>query len=536
VTADLGKRAAATDGDLARTAPDAGPSAGAETAGPVLRVDSISRNFGAFQAVRDVSLEVRLGEVVGLIGENGAGKSTLLNIISGTDRQSSGQVYIRGDQVNFRNYHDAAVHGVFRVFQELALVPNLTVWENFFLGHESAFVTAGIVNRRAAIRRAEEILARFDHGWIDVKRPVSAYPFAVQQLLELLKAFALAELLGHDSPVILLDEPTAALGLHELEFLRDTVHQIKQHSAVVFVSHRLAELLEWSDRIVVLKDGEVVGGGNAADMSETELHYLMVGRERDKAFYRESRQSEPSVDVLLKVEELSDGDAFADVSLEVRAGEVTGVAGVLGSGKSELGRAIFGAHPVQSGVVRYGADLPTVSLDTRRLVASGVGYVPPERKIDGFFDTFSVGKNLSFGQIVARRRSVLSLSEERRTIRRYIDLLRVRTPSTQASILALSGGNQQKVVLGRWLAAGVRLLILDNPTRGVDAGAKEEIYDLIRDLTDDGVAVLLISDDLLEVIGLSHHVLVMKEGRVVDDLRASVDDKPSEELLISRMV
>lgn len=504
-------------------------------AAPLLEVRGISRNFGPVQALDSVSFTVNRGEVLGLIGENGAGKSTVLNIISGTDVASAGEVLVRGKVVNFRDYHEATQNGVFRIFQELALVPNMTVWENLFLSHEKSFVTAGFIRRNAAIKRAQELLDRFDHGWIDAKAKVESYPFAVRQVLEVLKAFALAELLGHAEPIILLDEPTAALASDEIDFLKNLLFRIRDHSAVVFVSHRLTELLEWSDRVVVFKDGRVVHAEAAAGLTEQSLHLVMVGRERDQQFYREHRQRTPENDIVLQLTDLGRTGDFADIDLTVRRGEIVGVAGVLGSGKSELGQAVFGAAPADSGTMSYlGKDVPS---PTPMLMArSRVGYVTPERKDDGLLDTFSVAGNISFARIATQKSPFLDLGRERKQGRDYIKELRIKTPSGSTPVLNLSGGNQQKVILARWLARGVDLLILDNPTRGVDAGAKSEIYEIIRDLTDQGIAILLISDDLLEVIGLSNQITVMKDGRAVRSIPAPVDRKPHETDLVAAMV
>jgi len=499
----------------------------------LLDVDGVTRTFGPVTALSGVSLSVHRGEIVGLIGENGAGKSTLLNIISGTDRADSGIVTVRGSRAAFHDYHEATRHGVFRIFQELALVPTMTVWENFSLSHEKHFTTAGVISRRAGIRRTRELLERFDHGWIDPTRSVESYPFAVRQILEILKAFSLAELLGHDEPIILLDEPTAALAADEIEFLRTLLMKVKERSAVVFVSHRLSELLEWSDRVVVFKDGAVVSDGPAAALTEHELHYLMVGRERDQEFYREGRQGVPSDRPVLELRGFGDGASFRNLDLSIASGEILGVAGVLGSGKSELGRTLFGAGHAAGGEVTYRGETQRAAGLPR---GARVGYVPPERKDDGLLDTFSVAKNISFARIVHQRGPLLDLGDERKEARRYIDALRIRTHSERTSIMHLSGGNQQKAVIARWLARGVDLLILDNPTRGVDAGAKEEIYEIIRDLTSDGVAVLLISDDLLEVIGLAHRVVVMKDGEIVRELASPVDAKPTEADLVAMMV
>ena len=514
---------------------DSGPADSLQTP-PLLEVRDIARSFGTVRALAGVSFAVRKGEVLGLIGENGAGKSTVLNIISGTDNGGTGEVLVRGKKVNFASYHQATEAGVFRIFQELALVPNMTVWENLFLSHERHFTSGGLIRRRSAIRRARELLDRFDHGWIDPLAKVESYPFAVRQVIEVLKAFALADLLGHAEPIVLLDEPTAALASDEIHFLHDLLVKVRDQSAVVFVSHRLSELLDWSDRIVVFKDGRMITEEPAASLTEEKLHFLMVGRERDDQFYKEHRQREPeSDDPALELIELSDGSSFRDVSLTVRRGEILGVAGVLGSGKTELGRAVFGANRITSGTMRHWGKTvenltPTVAARNR------VGYVSPERKEDGLLDTFSVAENISFARIATQKGPLLSLGREKTEARHYIQAMRIKTPSPNELVVNLSGGNQQKAILARWLARGVDLLVLDNPTRGVDAGAKEEIYDIIRGLTDDGVAVLLISDDLLEVIGLSNRIVVMKDGAPARQIDAPVNAKPHETDLVAAMV
>ena len=525
------------DSDTNSPAVNASPeTAGTGYAGPLLEVRDIARSFGPVRALAGVSFAVSKGEILGLIGENGAGKSTVLNIISGTDTGGTGEVLVRGKPVNFSNYHEATKAGVFRIFQELALVPNMTVWENLFLSHEKHFTSGGLIRRRSAIRRARELLRRFDHSWIDPMEKVENYPFAVRQVIEVLKAFALADLLGHDEPIVLLDEPTAALASDEIHFLQDLLVKAKDQSAVVFVSHRLSELLDWSDRIIVFKDGRMITEKPAAELTEAALHFLMVGRERDDQFYKEDRQREPEDnEPTLELTGVSDGATFRDVDLTVRRGEIVGIAGVLGSGKSELGRAIFGALPIVSGTMRYQGK-PIESQTPANAAKNRIGYVSPERKDDGLLDTFTVAQNISFARIATQKGPLLNLGRERSQGREFVKSMRIKTPTPNEMILNLSGGNQQKAILARWLARGVDLLILDNPTRGVDAGAKEEIYEIIRGLTDDGVAVLLISDDLLEVIGLSNRIVVMKDGAPARQVSAAVTAKPHETDLVAAMV
>jgi ribose transport system ATP-binding protein len=504
----------------------------------LLIAEGVGKSYAGIPALADVTVEVRDREVLGVVGENGAGKSTLLNILSGVISPDTGRVLVQGNEVSLRSYRDANAHGIFRVFQELALVPNVPVYENLFLTHERHFSKFGVLNRSAMKRRASAFLEEFDHSWIDPTRETGSYSFSVRQILEIIKSFALAELLGTKSPVLLLDEPTAGLLADETEFFFKVVAQAKKKTGIVYVGHRLSELLELSDRVLVIKDGRTVGGGNAADLSEQELHQMMVGRTVSELLYHEDRQKQPTSDVpLLEVKGLSQPRAFQDVSLEVRPGEIVGVAGVIGSGKSELGRAIFGAQSdVRGDVLVSGKSLARrISSSTR----AGIGYVPQDRAAEGALLPQAVSWNISLARISARgggRAAALNIPRERKEATRFVDLLRVKTPGIQAAVGRLSGGNQQKVILARWLSAGSNVLILDNPTRGVDVGAKEQIYGVMRDLSDRGVAILLISDDLPELIQMSTRVLIMSGGSVKATIDTPAESKPSEVELVSHMV
>ncbi len=506
-----------------------------ESRSTALDIRNVSKSFGPVDALNGVSLQLARGEVLGLAGENGAGKSTLLNVISGITAPDCGEILVRGRLTSYESYFDAVIDGVYRVFQELAILPNLTIWENVFMGHEQIVSRWGMIDRKKAAGLAREHFEALGHSWIDVERLAGDYPFAVRQVVEILRAFVLARVLERDDPVILLDEPTAALASSDVVFLKELIDSLRDRSAIIFVSHRLSEVLHWSDRVVVLKDGKIAGEGGSHELTEEALHYLMVGRTRDVRFYREAQQRTPEPEQLLSVVELSDGESFRDVSFDINHGEIVGIAGVLGSGKSELGRAIYGDHKTVSGQITY-RELRIEGRPIRDVARLGVGYISPERKVDGIVDTFSVTWNISLAQLNLRQKRFLRLGEERELGRRFVEKLRIRTPSPDEPILTLSGGNQQKVIIARWLACDVGLLILDNPTRGVDAGAKEEIYVLMRELTLSGVGILLISDDLLEVIGLSNRILILRSGEPQAWIDAPPDRKPSEAELVAHMV
>ena len=419
---------------------------------------------------------------------------------------------MKGHPVAFGNYHDATKHGVFRIFQELAMVPNLAIYENLFLSHEEHFSRGGVISRRRMINRAKDMLAQFDHGWVDPRREASSYDFSTRQVVEIIKAFALAELLEVETPVILLDEPTAGLSREEIDFFGGVLRSISDRAGVVFVSHRLSELLEFRSRIYVIKDGEVVAQPNPNEITESELHHLMVGRKRDETFYKERLQREPETTSALRVRGLQRTPDVTDVDLEVRAGEIVGIAGVLGSGKSEFARAIFEPPADRLGEVSVG-DQPVKQHQISAMLDAGVGYVSPDRHKDGIILGFPVAWNISLSALPAVRRWLLKPARERLDAKKHIESLRIKTNGPDAMAGTLSGGNQQKVILAKWLERKPKVLIFDNPTKGVDAGAKEDIYGILRQFVADGGGILLVSGELVELIGLSNRVVVMRTER-----------------------
>jgi ribose transport system ATP-binding protein len=502
----------------------------------VLTGQGLTKSFWGQLALDDVNLELAPGSVLGLVGENGAGKSTLLNLLSGCLAPDSGELVVRGRPARPRSYLDATALGIFRVFQEPALVASMSVAENLFLAHEDLFISRGMLSTRRMRASAREVLDRFDHGWIDVDRPAGEYEFATRQVLEIIKAFALSEVLGVDEPVILLDEPTAGLAREEIDFLFALLQRVRGSAALVFVSHRLSEVLELSDRLLVLKDGRTVAAMPSAGVEEKQLHMHMVGRVRDEQFYREGRQLDAgAAEARLRAERLTLPGWFEGVDLEVKAGEIVGVAGVLGSGKSQLAQALFGMHRDATGTVEIDGR-PTERLDIGRMMRLGVGYVTPDRQDEGVIGCLPVSWNITLAELSTSGRGVVGRRRERARAHELVERLRVKTGGLDEPVESLSGGNQQKVVIARWLCFGVRILVLDNPTRGIDAGAKEEIYALLRELAEQGTAILIVSDDLLEVIGLSNRILVMKDGHVVREVPSPVEAKPHETDLVAAMV
>lgn len=503
---------------------------------PLLEVRGVSKSYGHVRVLTGVNLSLRKGEVVGLVGENGAGKSTLLKTISGNLRPDAGGLFIRGRPVALRDYGDANRVGIFHIYQDLALIPSLSIYENVLLAHEARFSRFGLIDAGKMLRHVQQLLAEFGHGSIDAARKVEAFDLSTRQVIEIIKSFALAKLAGIESPIMLLDEPTAALTADEVKFLMQLMRATRERAAIIYVSHRLTEVIEISDRLYVLKDGAMVAELPAANMAEGRLHELMVGRTRDEFFYREQLQREPEDRPVLEVDGLTLPGSFADLGLRVNAGEIVGVAGVLGSGKSDLAQALAGALPGAAGnIVISGVPAPTPPT-VRAMSDAGVGYLPPDRR-DGVIPPLSVASNMTLARLTRSGESAwLDLAREKREALRMISSLGIRTAGADAQTGTLSGGNQQKVLVARWLLRDAKILILDNPTNGVDAGAKEEIYGVLREIAAGGVGILLVSDDLLEVIGLSNRILVMRGGAIVREVAAPANRKPSEVELVADMV
>ena len=474
----------------------------------VLELRSVSKSFGAVKAVQDVDLEVRAGEVHVLLGENGAGKSTLIKMIAGVHEPDSGEIAVDGNVVRINDTRASEKLGIATIHQELNLVPGLSVAENIALGHMPT--KNGLVDRKAMRRNAEEAIARIGLS-VDVNRPVGTLGIARQQLVEIAKALSM------DARILILDEPTAALTSSETELLFDVVRELREAGvAMVFISHHLDEIAEIGDRITVLRDGRYVDT-RPRGTTESELIALMVGRDIDDLYPR--RRSEPGEPVL-EVRDLTMPGVFEDISFTAHAGEVVGLAGLMGAGRTEVLRAIAGADPYASGQVTvHGRPLP--KRDVARAVAAGVGMVPEDRKTSGLVLDAPIVENLGYATLRSTGRLGLAdRAGQRRRGKDVAERLRIRLASLDQPVKGLSGGNQQKVVFGRWFMAGSDVLLLDEPTRGVDVGAKVEIYELVNSITADGGTVVLASSDLPEVISMSDRVLVMAHGRIVGEVPA----------------
>lgn len=474
----------------------------------LLRMEGIVKTFPGVRALDGVDLDVRVGEVHCLLGQNGAGKSTLIKVLAGAHRPDEGEIYWNDELVDFNTPMAAMKQGIATIYQELDLVDGLSVAENIYLGHEIS--RSGFSQRFAARARTKELLDRLGHTEISPGREVGHMSAATKQIVSIARA------LSHDAQLIVMDEPSAVLDQGEVANLFRVIRDLTAEGvAVVYISHRLEEIREVGDRATVLKDGRTVGSGLDTKTTPTaDLIRLMTGRTIEYAF-PPRREELPTEDPVLSVDALTRHGEFRDIGFEVRPGEVYGLAGLVGSGRSEVLETVFGARKAAAGTVRvHGKRLRPGSVSAA--VNAGLGMAPEERKSQALLMTQSITNNLTIAALndFAQARFVQRDQEVDAAAKQVDDLdIRPRDPSRQ--VQTLSGGNQQKVVLGRWLLKGCDVLLLDEPTRGVDVGARSEIYQLIRRLADDGVAVVLVSSEIPEVLGLADRVLVLREGRAV---------------------
>ncbi|MFI9030433.1 sugar ABC transporter ATP-binding protein [Streptomyces sp. NPDC053560] len=492
----------------------------------LLRVEGVTKSFPGVRALDGVDMSLRAGEVHVLLGENGAGKSTLIKMLSGAHRPDGGRILADGGhaadgsaglrEVHIRSAQDAERLGIATIYQEFNLVPGLTVAENIFLGRQPR-TALGLVDRKTMRARAAELLARVRLD-VSPNTPVAELGIARLQMVEIAKALSLK------ARILIMDEPTAVLTSEEVETLFGLVRELREAGVgIIFITHHLEEIGALGDRVTVLRDGRSVAEVPAGT-DEDELIRLMVGRDIAEQYPRE-RPEEPGAP-LLRVRGLSrngpkGGPVFQDIGFEVRAGEVVGVAGLVGAGRTEVARAIFGVDAYDAGTVEIdGKELARG--DVRAAMRAGLGLVPEDRKGQGLLLDASLQDNLTLARLHRDTRGgLVDRGAQRREATRVAGQLKVRMSGLGQSVRTLSGGNQQKIVIGKWLLTDTRLLILDEPTRGIDVGAKVEIYQLINELTASGRAVLMISSDLPEVLGMSDRVLVMSQGRLAGELAAA---------------
>jgi len=476
----------------------------------VLRMEGISKAFPGVQALADVDFELAAGEVLGLVGENGAGKSTLMKILSGAYRKDAGRIFLYDREVDIESPHHAQQLGIAIIYQEFNLTPNQSAAANIFIAREPRRLSLGrfvsFVDRRRMEREAQEHLDR-----VGARVPATALvrdlSVAEQQMVEVAKALAV------DARIIVMDEPTSALGEDEVERLFEIIGTLKkQDIAIIFITHRLEEVFRIADRVVVLRDGQRVGSMPIDQAMPENVIHLMVGRELGDMFHKEEAEIGAP---LLEVRGLARQGVVEDVSFTLRRGEILGFAGLVGAGRTETARLLFGADPKDAGQIYIDGKLVKIDSPTDAVMA-GIGLVPEDRGNQGLVLSLSVLENVVLPTLddYARAGWWMDRRSLRNTAQDYVDKLDIRTPHLEQKAMFLSGGNQQKTVVAKWLASQPRVLIMDEPTRGIDVGAKAEVHALMSRLAQAGVGIIMISSELPEILGMSDRILVMAEGRV----------------------
>ena len=472
----------------------------------ILEMRNISKAFAGVQALRDVSFTCRRGRVHALVGENGAGKSTLIKILAGAYQTDSGDIFYKGQHYTHLTTRQALDNGIRIIYQELNLIPYLTVAENIFLGREPR-TPLGLVNTKRLYEQSTQVLKRLDVE-MNLRTPVGELTVARQQMVEIAKA------LSQQADLIVMDEPSAILAGQELETLFLIIESlVKQGVTVIYISHRLDEVFRIADEVTVLKDGVVIGAKPIDQLTRPSLIQMMVGRSLEEVFPKAQR---PRGEPILVADNIT-SDAVRQCSLTLHSGEILGVAGMVGSGRTELARALFGADPLRAGrITLRGRSMSFRS--PAQAVKSGLALVPEDRKTHGLFLELSIRTNITLAILnQLTRYGVLQRQAEDERVERARADLSIAMTSPRQEVQFLSGGNQQKVVLAKWLETSPAVVILDEPTRGIDIGAKFEIYHLMRQLTDRGVAILMISSELLEILGMSDRILVMHGGQIVGE-------------------
>jgi len=485
----------------------------------ILKMDNIRKTFPGVIALDDIHFDLRRGEVHVLLGENGAGKSTLVKILSGAHQKTAGAIYLSGKETDVRSPRHAQQLGISIIYQELNLVPHLSAGENIFLGREP-MLAAGVIDRKTLFEKSRQILG--DLGVrIDVRQPVKQLGVAQQQMVEVAKALSL------DAKILIMDEPTSALTQREINELFTTIRRLKSKGvSIIYISHRLEELFEVGDRVTVLRDGKLVGTVDISATNKAELIRMMVNRELTEQFPKKKAKIGEEV---LRAEGITRGGELDNISFSLRRGEVLGVAGLIGAGRTELARAIFGVDKLDSGKIYIRGEARYVK-SPRSAIDLGMGFLTEDRKSQGLVLNLSVKENICLSSIERfSKLGRMDAKAENEASNRYVKDLRIKASGLNQKVMFLSGGNQQKVVLSKWLCSEADIFIFDEPTRGIDVGSKVQIYELMNRLTADGVAIIMMSSELPEILGMSDRILVMHRGTITAEF--GVEEATQEKIL-----
>ena len=490
----------------------------------LLKTSNIFKKYGENTVLNNICIEVKKGEVHALVGENGAGKTTLMNILSGIVNPTSGNFEFNGKIIMTLSTREAINMGISVIHQELALVPTLSVFENIFLSKLKGKILGIITNFGELKNKAFILLSRLgEEKNISVTDRVELLNSSHQQVVEIAKA------LSQDPKLLIMDEPTASLTKNEVQNLFRIINNLRNDGiSIIYISHILEEVFEISDRITVLRDGEYIGTKNKNDSNIQEIIKMMVGRKLELYIKKESAVSE-KVENVLEVKDLEVSSLFRNINFNLKKGEILGFSGLIGSGRSEVARAIFGAYKnVKGRIILNGKEVKIKNPGDA--LRAGIGMLPEDRRLQGFIYTMNIGQNLSLA-ILNRisKAGFVNLKKEKELISKYVKLLSIKAASINSPILSLSGGNQQKVVFAKWLAANTKILIVDEPTQGIDVGTKSEIHNILRELAGKGISVILISSELPEILSLSDRIIVMRSGIITGQM--SINEATQEKIM-----
>jgi len=485
----------------------------------ILELSSITKKFPGVLALDQVDFNLKEGEVHALVGENGAGKSTLIKIISGVHKKDGGEIKFKGQSVDIKGPKHSRKLGISVIYQEFNLVPYLSISENIFLGRED-MKGQTIIDKKEMYQKSKKILQDLGID-IDPNTQIADLGVAMQQMVEIAKAISM------DSDIIIMDEPTAALGDNEIEELFKTIDNLKEKGiSVIYISHRLKELWQVADRVTVFRDGQYIATHPISETDKDLLITEMVGRELKEQF--PERDAEIGEEILA-VENLNRGDLLKDISFSLKKGEVLGFAGLVGSGRTELMRCIFGADKMDSGKISIDQKEAKIE-NPRSAIESGIGFITEDRKKQGLVLVRSVKENISLTDLSqVMNGMILKDDKDKKLAQEYIEKLNIKTPGEEQEVQFLSGGNQQKVVLAKWLIRNTKILIFDEPTRGIDVGAKKEVYSLINQLAEEGVGIIMVSSELPEILGMSDRIIVMNHGEIAGQM--DIEDANQENIL-----
>jgi len=489
---------------------------------------NISKRFPGVLALDNVTFEVYKGEVHALVGENGAGKSTLIKILSGVYHPDGGQIIYRGNEIKIGNPRQAQEFGISTIYQELTLCMNLTIADNIFLGNEERKTIFGYIDENKLNRECKKYLDQLEAD-INPKMLVSSLSVAQQQMVEIAKALA------YESEIIIMDEPTATLTLHETNRLFETIKKLKEQGrSIIYISHRLEEVFEIADTVTVLRDGKLMGTKPVSDLKYDDIVRMMVGRKIENKYLRRKIERSHEVgEVLLEVKKLTREGIFKNINFKLYAGEILGFSGLVGAGRTDLMRGIFGLDSIDEGEVIIRGKVKKIK-SSRDAINLGIGMTSEDRKNEGLFLNFNIRENITISYLESLTKfGYIRGGQEKEHANRFIEYLTINPNNPEAGTVTLSGGNQQKVAIAKWLATSPDILIMDEPTRGIDVGAKAEIYKLIRMLATQGKGIILISSELPEILSMSDRIIVMNKGEIVGQL---LNEEATEEKIMELAV